>query len=105
MKLNVLGTEYDVSYRKRDGDEKLEDADGYTEPYSKKIVIEDIVPNSKTVENIEKYKMRVLRHEIVHAFLIESGMDVEWANNEEVVDWIAMQIPKMEACMRNADAL
>jgi hypothetical protein len=42
-----------------------------------------------------------LRHEIIHAFIAESGLrgsslDVShWALNEEMVDWFALQLPKM----------
>lgn len=44
----------------------------------------------------------VMRHEIIHAFLIESGLDIcsnpvsSWALNEEMVDWIALTYPKMQ---------
>ena len=36
-------------------------------------------------------------HEIVHAFLHESGLssNSEWAMNEEIADWIALQLPKI----------
>jgi hypothetical protein len=42
-----------------------------------------------------------LRHEIIHCFLHESGVwgsssgADSWAMNEEMVDWIAMQFPKI----------
>lgn len=48
------------------------------------------------------FKKKVLRHEITHAFLGESGLrecslicDGGWANNEEMVDWFAIQSPKI----------
>jgi len=32
----------------------------------------------------------------VHAFLYEGGLNSEsWARNEEIVDWMAIQIPKI----------
>ena len=43
----------------------------------------------------------VLRHELIHAFLFESGLDQNsnlcesWAINEEMVDWMAIQMPKI----------
>ena len=48
---------------------------------------------------------RVLRHEIIHAFLIESGLDASslqngddgWATNEEMVDWFARMWPRIQA--------
>lgn len=45
---------------------------------------------------------RVLRHELMHAFLYESGLCIEagaydgsWACNEEMIDWFAIQSPKI----------
>ena len=44
---------------------------------------------------------RVLRHEIIHSYLEESGlaassnMSSAWAHNEEMVDWLAIQSPKI----------
>ena len=47
------------------------------------------------------------RHEIVHAFLFESGLaeNSEWAQNEEMVDWIAKQGPKLIKAWQEAGAL
>ena len=42
-----------------------------------------------------------LRHEVLHAFLFESGLSETagfsgcWATNEEMVDWFAIQSPKI----------
>ena len=53
-------------------------------------------------EGRETYRKRVLRHEIIHAFLNESGLSDSsnqyagaWAKNEEMVDWFAIQSPKI----------
>ena len=44
-----------------------------------------------------------MRHEIVHAFLNESGLSDSsnqynggWAKNEEMVDWLAIQWHKID---------
>ena len=97
MGVYILGTEYAIRYEKRKNDEKLEDAYGYLERYSKEIVIEDIEHNPLEAKNLEDFQKKVLRHEIIHAFLYESGLSVnsDWADNEEIVDWIAIQFPKM----------
>ena len=49
------------------------------------------------VENVEELEKKVLRHEIIHAYLGESGLrsSSEWAENEEMVDWFAIQFPKI----------
>ncbi len=50
----------------------------------------------------EAYRKRTLRYEIMHAFLNESGLSDSsnqyggaWAKNEEMVDWFAIQSPKI----------
>ena len=108
MKINVLGTEYTLTIVPAGGtDPKLESANGYTEPYSKEIVVEELVDNPLSVRNRYAFDCKTIRHELVHAFLTESGMGVccAWAINEEVVDWIAVQFPKMMTAMIAAGAL
>ena len=53
-----------------------------------------------------------LRHEIVHAFFNESGLkessngcESGWAKNEEMVDWIALQLPKIYKACESVNAL
>lgn len=105
MKLNVMGIEYKIKQIKAE-DAKVE-ADGYHEPYSKEIVLVDLPEDPKTVENVEEYRKEVFRHEIVHAFLHESGLagSSEWAKNEEIVDWITLQFPKLLKAFKEADCI
>ena len=62
-------------------------------------------PGSKRDLSIQSKK--VVRHEIVHAFLTESGLAENsfWAQNEELVDWIAIQGPKLIKAWQEAGAL
>ena len=57
--------------------------------------------------NLELQEQKNLRHEIIHAFLFESGLaeNSEWAQNEEMVDWIAKQGPKLIKAWQEAGAL
>jgi len=103
-KLNILGTEYSLEYLSSKEDKKLENLDGYTDYYSKKIVIEKDFENKLFDESkIKSYQNKILRHEIIHAFLFESGLECNslktynWAENEEMVDWFAIQSPKIFA--------
>ena len=57
---------------------------------------------SMTEEEQEIQMKTTLRHEVIHAFLNESGLqdsaariDAGWARNEEMVDWFAIQSPKI----------
>lgn len=100
MKVNVLGTEYEIiTGVDEDSDSKLakRGADGYCDNTTKKIVVAKFEDSDFTQEDLKVYEKDVIRHELVHAFLFESGLDAsaEWAVNEEIVDWIALQFPKM----------
>lgn len=107
MTVNVLGTEYAITIG-RNG--LREDADGICDDSVKKIHVDDFAdcrgkPDSK--ENLDVQLKKNLRHEIVHAFLCESGLaeNSDWAQNEEIVDWIAIQGPKLIKAWTEADAL
>ena len=107
-KINILGTEYQIETHKVSEDSYLEDnkLSGYCGEEEKIIVVADMseekyFPNMNEREQ-ETYRKRVLRHEIIHAFLNESGLsdssnrfDGAWAKNEEMVDWFAIQSPKI----------
>ena len=95
--INVLGTEYTIEYRHEKDDVKLEDCNGYCETYSKKLIVKIYEYDVQNYEKIELLSNKTLRHEVIHAFLHESGLSVssEWATNETIVDWIALQLPKM----------
>ena len=63
-------------------------------------------------ETIQQCMKQTLRHEIVHAFLCESGLADSamqsqrgWAKNEEMVDWIAFQGPKIYKAWEEAGAI
>ena len=96
-KVNILGTTYEILSQTEDENPKLKQAMGLCEYYSKKIIISKIKTETMTFENIEEFKKEVLRHEIIHAFFAESGLkgNSPYAENEELVDWIAIQFPKI----------
>lgn len=108
--VNILGTEYQILQQNKRENPKLENANGLCEQYAKKIVLstfDDAKQDVMCVEKLEEFEKKVLRHEIIHAFLGESGLrgNSEWAENEEMVDWIAIQFPKILAVFQKAGAL
>lgn len=110
MKLNILGTEYDLTFRKQKDDPKLTVyIDGYTDTSTKEMVVEDMstMKDPANKGNLKLYCKQVTRHEIIHAFLFESGLDVSagWAQNEEIIDWFAIQMPKILKVCREENAL
>ncbi|MBC8546112.1 hypothetical protein H8711_04080 [Clostridiaceae bacterium NSJ-31] len=116
--LNVLGTPYTITVRKYKEDEAFEreSIDGYCDRYLQQIVICDMTTckgwEYESAEAARSAQRQILRHEIVHAFFDESGLadssfkvDGPWAKNEELVDWIALQGPKIYAAWQEAGAL
>ena len=94
--VNVLGTDYTIKKSNSVEDIMLEENDGYCDPTTKKIVINTLRDTADSLEDLDAYEKKVTRHEIVHAFLSESGLQAcSWAAKEEIVDWIACQFPKM----------
>jgi len=107
MKINILGTEYTIESRKRYKDKRLDGNDAYCDDSVKKIVlaVQESDPDNK--QDMGVVLRKVTRHEIVHAFLCESGLSCcsEWAENEELVDWIAIQGPKIYKAWQEAGAV
>lgn len=96
MTLNILGTEYRVFELSSDEDSVLGRNDGYCDKTTKKIVIAKQNSDS-TLEDWDVYRKHCLRHEIIHAFMFESGLDsIEAYPLEIMVDWTAMQFPKIQ---------
>ena len=109
-KVNVLGAQYEIQYLTSKDDERLEKVDGYCDFYSKLIVVCN--EENGNIHDYKTYFRKVLRHEIVHAFLYESGLaqnssysEGAWACNEETVDWIAIQGEKIYKAWEEAGAL
>lgn len=110
MKVNVLGTEYTITECIKADNPYMTNCDGYCDKTSKTIAIAK-KPDDCDLDDFEVYRKQVLRHEIIHAFLNESGMQecFEHANRfgheETMVDWIAIQFPKMIKAFEEAGCL
>ena len=107
MTIKILGTEYVVRYAEDKDCAKIEDANGFCELMTKEIVLNNFKETPTTLADVGKFENKVLRHEIIHAFLYESGLhsNSEFALNEEMVDWIAIQFPKMAKVFKEAKCL
>ena len=117
MTINILGTPYEIIVKKYNEDKMFEnqDCDGYTITATHKIVLCDLYSfdrwKDETEEVVSAYSKQTLKHEIVHAFLAESGLcqnsneTSAWATNEEMVDWIALQGNKIHKAWKEADAI
>lgn len=98
MQVNVLGTLYEIHTDTDVKDDKrIEDCDGFCDFTTKDIFLARFDSDPNTMKDMALWGKKVLRHEIIHAFLYESGIDCnsDWGRNEEIVDWIALQFPKL----------
>ena len=117
MTVNILGTPYEIIVKKYNEDDcfKERSIDGYCDGFSKEIVVCDMATNEdwkdEKKQTIDVLQKQILRHEIVHAFLNESGLTQNtntvnaWAVNEEMVDWIALQGEKIYKAWQEVNAL
>jgi len=108
MKINILGTEYSIQTKNEREDPKLKEADGYCDTSTKEIIIRNLAeekddPNS--LADLDEYKRKVIRHEIIHAMFYESGLSGSsgYQNDETLVDWIAIQIPKLAPILKECE--
>lgn len=103
-KVSVLGTGYRIIEDNCNNDPLLQNSFGYTDYTSKKIVITDFQNEEIEIEDVAKYRKQVIRHELIHAFLCELGLheNCEW-HNEEMVDWLAMQAPKLQKIFKETE--
>lgn len=107
-KINILGIEYVIKKKKYNEEPAFErrHIDGYCDGQLKTIVHGDMKTFPSFENESEEYckscEKHTLRHEIIHAFFNESGLMESsaqfqggWSQNEEMVDWIAIQFPKI----------
>jgi hypothetical protein len=95
IKIDVLGTEYVVKFKELND----EDIDGFCDNTQKLIVIRS--DNENKVGDFKYLQKKQLRHEIIHAFMSESGLQCNWqhieqfGHDETTIDWFAIQSPKI----------
>lgn len=92
--MNILGTEYQLI---ESDDIIKQNADGVCMEYDKQIKIRPVEnmlnPDDSKLTKKKRYN-EVLRHEVIHAFFSESGLDY-YSSDERLIDWIAIQFPKL----------
>ena len=113
-KINVLGQEYTISIVPESEDPKLKVNNGYCDCSTHEIVIcdsEDLTGDVNAVKDMTAFIKQVTRHEIIHAFLCESGLQACshnincWAYDEEMIDWFAIQAPKIIKAFKDAECV
>ena len=95
QKITILGTEYAVERRTELEDPAMVGASGYTDRSSKRIVLGEFQrTQALDCDDVTAEEAETIRHEIIHAFFFESGLE-GYGNDETLVQWIAMQLPKI----------
>ena len=100
--LNVLGTDYSIFLNvPEEEDPYLKQCCGYCDKSVKRIAVMAEAPESELADWNE-YAKGCLRHELIHAFMYESGIDGNCTfdipgeeHPEFIVQWIATQFPKL----------
>ncbi len=105
LRINILGTDYDIHFVDEFPEylrEVGENASGLCNRHDRDIFIKRCNDKYMTEEGRARCEKDTLRHEIIHAYLSESGLSANashcygaWAENEEMVDWISIQFPKI----------
>ena len=109
--VSVLGTAYRIyTGVPKEQDKLFETCDGYCDKTSKRIAISDLAETN--LDDPAYYRKYCIRNELIHAFLIESGIgvctlwDVEGEEHpEHMAEWIALQFPKILEAFRTVEAL
>lgn len=88
--ITILGQKWKIIFN-----DKLEDNEADAETIPK----EKIIKVKKLNKDVDAD--RILRHEIIHAFLFESGLGWNfehhmWGHDETMIDWFAIQYPKIK---------
>ena len=107
IKVNVLGTDYDVLMGTLSTDEHYKSCDGYCDWYAKRIHVRKHVredadrdPMTYDDESMQLHELKNLRHELVHAFLYESGLGYDsnsagsWATTKKWLIGLLFRCPK-----------
>lgn len=108
--ISILGANYTLTVTNKTDDSRLETCDGLCDETVKELLVDNYAENAgdpNCKENLAVQIRKNKRHEIIHAFLFESGLaeNSSWAQNEEMVDFFAIQFPKLLEAFKAADAL
>jgi len=95
--MKILGTDYEYLETTEKADPDLVDLSGYSDNEAKKIVVSSEIESGYM-------KRKIMRHEIIHAFLHESGLD-HYNSDDIIVDWIANQFPKLQNVFQQMGAI
>lgn len=116
--VSILGETYTIEMvgnEESDTVTRISDLKGSCRKTEHKIMIvrpkKDLFPQDAEKMGMIRFINKTVRHEITHAFIYESGLDGQtkingpWSKNEEIVDWFAIQGPKIMKAWQEANCI
>ena len=108
FKTEILGQEWTVCLCGEEEDSRLKDTMGFTDWTSRKIVVGRIPDAETNLDYPIAILCKVLRHEMVHAFLFSSGLGDDFAHpamghDETMTDWIAYHLHRIASACADAE--
>ena len=106
----ILGEKWTIDVVPTGQDRRLNDCDGFCDKSSRRILVDDMTTCDQfELDDKISYVSQNIRHEIIHAFMYESGLQQNWyhqeyGHEETVVDWIACQYPKIKKVIDDAES-
>ena len=109
LEVSILGTTYTIQELSVSEDISLKDCDGYCDRTDKRIVVAKKEADCD-LGDFEQHRKKTMRHEVLHAFFNESGLAENFENKrygipETLVDWFAIQSPKIYKTFTELDIL
>lgn len=109
--LNILGSKWKLKVVPRHLDPMFATVDGYTDRSTRTMYVAD--DGTNTMDDLKDwtaYQKVVKRHEIIHAYMFESGLAQDmyhpsYGHCEQDIDFFAIQFPKMLGVFEKAEAL
>lgn len=96
--VTILGAVWTVRSATETEEPRLEGVNGFTDWTTRTICLEKNTQGN--LGSIENFMNKVIRHEVVHAFMFESGLGdsfehKDYGQEETIVDWFAFQMGKV----------
>ena len=109
FKTEILGQEWNVCLCTEQEENRLKECMGFTDWTSRKIVIGRIPDNDTNLDQPIVMLSKVLRHEMVHAFMFSSGLGDDWTHpavghDELTVDWVAYHLYRIALACTEAES-
>ncbi len=106
--VNILGTKYNLYVDEDFKELDALNADGYVSEILKEIHVRNTFKGNVCLEEARSEMERLLRHELIHAFVYECGLtestseDCSWAVSESMTDFWAIQFYKLDKIFKDS---